>query len=76
MFLALSFWLPGVAAAISLAVAIHEGVLDRPILFIAWFGVAALCQIRGATYSPMWATGLALLAILAIYLQIRIRLDT
>jgi hypothetical protein len=70
------FAMPAFAAAISLWLAMQAGVLRRPVLFVAWFLVAAFCQWRGMTFSPVWATGLVLHVVLAVYLQLKLRLET
>ena len=75
MFRTTSFWLPGIAAAISLWLAIRSGILAQPVVFVAWFLVGALCQAKGAMFSPLWAAGLVSQVVLAIYLQIKLRVD-
>lgn len=71
----LIFWIPAAASAVSLLIAWTNGILSRPIVIFAWFGLALLLQVVAYRFSPGWAIGLALQAILAVYLGIRIRLD-
>ncbi|HEX6851172.1 MAG TPA: hypothetical protein VF139_07160 [Candidatus Polarisedimenticolaceae bacterium] len=75
LFYRIAFLLPGIAAAVSLLLAMQAGILRRPVIVIAIFALGALCQGIGGMFSPTWATGLALQTALAIYLQIKLRLD-
>ena len=69
----LIFWVPAIASAISLLISLRSGLLNRAGLFVAWFGVALLCQVVGGLFSPLWAIGLVLQTVLAIYLAIKIQ---
>ena len=72
----LIFWIPAVASALSLRTAWTAGILTRPALVSAWFGVALFLQVVTQRLSPGWAIGLGLQAALAVYLRIRIKLDS
>lgn len=69
------FAIPVFAAAISLWLALQAGVLRRPMVFVAWFLVGALCQWKGMMFSPLWAAGVVLQVALAVVLQLKLRLD-
>jgi len=71
----LIFWIPAVAAGVSLWIAWPTGILRRPVVFLAWFGIALFLQFTGGLFSPGWAIGLVLQVILAVYLGIRMKLD-
>jgi hypothetical protein len=75
LFYRIAFLLPGIAAAISLLLAMQSGILRRPVIAVAIFVLGASCQGIGGLFSPVWATGLALQAALAVYLQVKLRLD-
>ena len=71
----LMFWIPAAASAVNLLISWNVGILRRPVLLLAWFGLALLFQFVGDTFSPGWAIGLALQTILAVYLAVRMKLD-
>jgi hypothetical protein len=71
----LIFWIPPVVSAVSLGIAWSCGILRRPVLLFAWFGLALALQLIAYTLSPAWAIGLVLQVILAVYLTIRLKLD-
>jgi hypothetical protein len=71
----LIFWIPAVASAVSLWIAWSAGILRRPILLLAWFGLALFLQLVSYKFSPGWAIGLVLQVVLAVYLGIRRKLD-
>jgi hypothetical protein len=69
----LIFWIPAVASAVGLLISLRSGLLNRAGLFVIWFGVALLMQVAGSLFSPLWAIGLVLQAVLAIYLALKIK---
>ncbi len=70
----LIFWIPAIASAVMLFAVGQTGLITiRPRHFV-WFALALLLQIVGQTLSPAWAVGLALQAVLAIYLAIKFKL--
>ena len=71
----LIFWIPAVVSGAGLWLAWSGGYLRRPMLFLLWFVAALLLQLVAARFSPGWAIGLFLQAILAVYLTIRRKLD-
>jgi hypothetical protein len=71
----LIFWIPTIASALSLWIAWNTGTLSRPLLLLAWFGIALFLQIVTFRFSPGWAIGLGLQAALAVYLSLRRKLD-
>ncbi len=71
----LIFWIPAAASTVGIWIAWSCGILRRPILVLAWFGVALLLQLVAYRFSPGWAMGLVLQTVLALYLAIRMKLD-
>lgn len=74
-FYAFGFWLPGIAAGVSLLFAWRSGILSRiwPLLAMLVLGVAL--QTVGEIFSPAWAVGLVCNAALASYLLVKIKVD-
>ena len=70
----LIFWIPAVASAVTLTVCWSNSILRRPAFQLAWFVLALLCQIVAGLFSPLWAIGLVLQAVLAVYLGIQMKL--
>jgi hypothetical protein len=70
----LIFWIPAVASAVGLLISLRTGLLRRPGLQVICFAAALICQVVGGLFSPLWAIGLVLQTVLAIYLAIKIKL--
>jgi hypothetical protein len=71
----LIFWIPALASAVMLWAAPRTGFLPRPLPFIVWFVVALVFQVISQIFSPLWAVGLGLQAILAVTLGIKSKLE-
>jgi len=71
----LIFWIPALASGAMLWASLRTGFLSRPLPFILWFAVALTLQVTGDIFSPAWAIGLGLQAVLAVTLGIKWRLD-
>lgn len=67
------FFLPPVASAVLLAVSWPDR--RHPLLCLGWLLGAFVLQWFSGVYSPEWAAGVALQAILAVYLAIRIKVE-
>jgi hypothetical protein len=71
----LIFWIPALASAIMLWASLRTGFLPRPIPYLVWFAVALVLQVISQIFSPLWAVGLGLQAILAVTLGVKWKLD-
>ena len=76
IFYRLAFWLPGTVAAVSLVVAWKSGILSRPSVAMTVFALGLLLQTWGMLFSHAWALDLVCQVVLAIYLQIKIQIDS
>ena len=68
------FWLPTIASAVMLLIAGNFGFLTNVRTLVVWFGLALFFQIVGDIFSPIWAIGLVLQVVLAVYMAIKIKL--
>ena len=70
----LIFWIPAVASVVALGISWSNSILQRPTLLLAWFVLALFFQIVAGLFSPLWAIGLVLQTILAVYLGIQMKI--
>lgn len=70
----LIFWIPAIVTPVMLAAMWQTGIFRRPVLLAVWYLVALVLQVVGGLFSPVWALGLVLQVILAIYVAIRFKL--
>lgn len=69
----LMFWAPAITTAVAGRIAWGNGLLRRPIVVLVGFVVALTMQLTGMLFSPVWAVGLGVQTVLAVYLLIRLR---
>jgi len=67
-------WLPAVASGVMLRVLWADGLLERPVAYLVWFGGALALQIWAVTLSPAWAFALAAQSALGVVLCIKWKL--
>ena len=67
------FWLPTIASAVMLLIARNSGFLTNMRTLVIWFALTLVFQIVGDTFSPLWAIGLVLQVVLAVYMAIKIK---
>jgi len=71
----LIFWIPSLASVVMFVISWRSGLLKRPVLVVVLSAFAFCCQSYGYLFSPLWAIGLVLQTIIAVFLAIRIRVD-
>ncbi|BCS32408.1 hypothetical protein TBR22_A16220 [Luteitalea sp. TBR-22] len=71
----LTFWIPVLASAGTGWFAIESGLV-RSLPIALWFLAALVLQFESAPLSLAWSAGLVGQTVLAIYLSIRLRLET
>jgi hypothetical protein len=69
----LLFWAPAIAsAALMVLLWMRDGFSGRAqVFFPSWFVLALTAQCLGATASVVWAVGLAMQTMLAVFLMVR-----
>ena len=72
----LMFWIPSIVSATTGWFALSRGLIARPAPLILWFLTAWLLQFASRTISPAWTIGLVAQSALAIYLSVRLKLET
>lgn len=68
-------WLPVVASLATGWLALGNGTLVRPVPVALWFLTAFVLQLASELFSMAWIVGLVAQSALAIYLNIRLKLD-
>jgi hypothetical protein len=68
------FWIPAVASAILLWLGWLDGNARPLLLFVTWFAVALVLQMRADLYSLAWVSALVGQAILAGVLSVKRKL--
>jgi surface polysaccharide O-acyltransferase-like enzyme len=72
----LMFWLPAVASAAMGWFAIERGIIRRPASMTLWCLMACLLQFASPPLSIAWTAGLLAQSALAVYLSMRLKLET
>ncbi len=73
----LIFWIPAVASTVLLLLCwqLEELVGKIGIVLIAWFFIALAMQFFSPLMSPVWALGIVLQVVLAVFLSLRLKVS-
>jgi len=75
LFGSILFWLPAIASA-SLLILLDGGIAAQHRIVPLWFAAALLAQFFCTVYSVGWVAGIILQAMLALYLLVRMKLQS
>jgi hypothetical protein len=70
------FWIPPIASSLMLFLTWRSGLIFRPGIVAALWGVALVCQGLAGLFSPIWVIGLVLQVFVAIYLGFKLSLPS
>jgi hypothetical protein len=70
------FWIPPIASSLMLLLGWRGGLIVRPGVVAAWWGVALMLQGIAGLFSPMWTVGLVLQVGVAVYLGVKLTLPS
>jgi hypothetical protein len=64
------FWIPPITSSVMLLLGWRNGLIRRPGVVAACWGVALMLQGIAGLFSPMWILGLVLQVSVAVYLAV------
>ncbi len=70
------FWIPAIASSVMLFLGWRAGLILRPGVVAACWGVSLMLQGIAGLFSPLWTVGLILQVGVAVYLGVKLTLPS